>query len=91
LKWIFPKYLITPFVTLSTSDGDDNNCGDINVMPIIKSVGADVCHVTQGGPILCEMRNPMTKLEDAVREAPSMADTRHILSHPLNIISSIGL
>jgi hypothetical protein len=37
------------------------------------------------------MINPMTKLEDAVREAPSMADTRHILPHPLNIISSIGL
>jgi hypothetical protein len=37
------------------------------------------------------MKNPMTKLEDAVREAPSMTDTRHILPHPLNIISSIGL
>jgi hypothetical protein len=37
------------------------------------------------------MRNPMTNLEDAVREAPSMADTRHMLPHPLNIISSIGL
>jgi hypothetical protein len=33
----------------------------------------------------------MTKLEDAVREAPSMADTRHIHPHPLNIIPSIGL
>jgi hypothetical protein len=63
----------------------------MNVLPIIKSVGADVCHVTQGGPILCEMRNPMTKLEHAVREAPSMADTRYILPHPLNIIPSIGL
>jgi hypothetical protein len=61
------------------------------VLPIIKSVGADVCHVTQGGTRLCEMINPMTKLKDAVREAPSMADTRHILPHPLNIMSSIGL
>jgi hypothetical protein len=33
------------------------------------------------------MRNPMTKLEDAVREAPSMADTRHIPPHPLNNIN----
>jgi hypothetical protein len=65
-----------------------NNGGDVNVLPIIKSVGADVCHVTQGGTRLCEMRNPMTKLEDAVRGAPSMADTRHILPHPLNIILS---
>jgi hypothetical protein len=73
------------------SDGDGNNGGDINVMPIIKSVGTDVDHVTQGGPRLCEMRNPMTKLEDTVREAPSMAETRHIIPHPLNIISSIGL
>jgi hypothetical protein len=61
------------------------------MLPIIKPVGAGVCHVTQGGPILCEMRNPMKNLEDAVREAPSMADTRHILPHTLNIISSIGL
>jgi hypothetical protein len=61
------------------------------VLPIIKSVGTDMCHVTQGGPILCEMRNPVTKLEDAVREALSMADTRNILPHRLNIISSIGL
>jgi hypothetical protein len=37
------------------------------------------------------MRNPMKKLEDAIREAPSMAATRHILPHPLSIISSIGL
>jgi hypothetical protein len=37
------------------------------------------------------MRNPMTKLEDAVREAPSMADTRHIIPQPLKIISSIGV
>jgi hypothetical protein len=64
------------------SDGDGNNGGDINLLPIIKSIGADVYHVTQGGPILCEMRNPMTKLEDTVRETPSMADTRHILPHP---------
>jgi hypothetical protein len=49
------------------------------VLPIINSVGTDVCHVTQGGPILSEMKNPMTKLEDAVREAPSIAATRHIL------------
>jgi hypothetical protein len=49
------------------------------LLPVIKSVGTDVYHVTQGGPILCEMRNPMTKLEDAVMEAPSMAVTRHIL------------
>jgi hypothetical protein len=82
---------MTPFVTYSTSDGAGTNGGDINVLPIIKSVGADVCHVTHGGPILCEMRNPMTKLEDAVREAPSLADTRHTLPHPLNMISSIGL
>jgi hypothetical protein len=60
-------------------------------MPIIESVGADVFHFTQGGPLLCEMRNPMTNLEDAVSEAPSMADTRHIIPHPLHIISSIGL
>jgi hypothetical protein len=37
------------------------------------------------------MINPMTKLEDEVREAPSMDDTRHIITLPLNIISSIGL
>jgi hypothetical protein len=37
------------------------------------------------------MRNPMTKLEDAVRGAPSMVDIMHILPYPLNIISSIGL
>jgi hypothetical protein len=49
------------------------------LMPIITSIGTDMCHVTQGGPIICEMKNPMTKLEDAVREAPSMAATRHIL------------
>jgi hypothetical protein len=73
------------------SDGAGNNGGDINVLPIIKSVGADACHVTQGGPRLCEMRNPMTNIEDALREAPSMADTMHILPYPLNIISSIGL
>jgi hypothetical protein len=60
-------------------------------MPIIKFVGAGMCHVTQGDPILCEMRNPMTKLGDSVREAPSMNDTRHIIPHPLNIISNIGL
>jgi hypothetical protein len=60
-------------------------------MVLATMVVADVCHITQGGPRICEMRNPMTKLEDAVREAPSMADTRHILPHPLNIISSIGL
>jgi hypothetical protein len=53
-----------------TIDGAGNNGGGINVLPIIKSVVADVCHVTQGGPRRCEMRNPMTKLEDAVREAP---------------------
>jgi hypothetical protein len=82
---------MTPFVTYFTSDGAGNNGGDIDVLPIIKSIGADLCHVTQGGPRLCEMRNPMTKLEDAVREAPSMADTRHILPHPLNIITGIGL
>jgi hypothetical protein len=68
-----------PFVTSSASDGDGNNGGGIKVLSIIKSVGVDVCLVTQGGPIICEMRNPMTKLEDAVREAPSMAATRHIL------------
>jgi hypothetical protein len=61
------------------------------VLPIIKSVGADTGHVAQGGPRLCDMRNLMKKLEDAIREAPSMADTGHILTHPLNIISSIGL
>jgi hypothetical protein len=61
------------------------------MMPIIKSVGTDVCHVTQCDSILCEMRNPMTKLEDAVREAPPMASTRHIFPHPLNMLSSIGL
>jgi hypothetical protein len=91
LKWIFPKHWITPFVMQSTSDDDGNNGGDINVLPIIKSVGTDVCHVTQGGPRLCEMRNHLTKLEDAVREAPSVATTRHVLPHPINIISCIDL
>jgi hypothetical protein len=47
------------------------------VLHIIKSVGTDVCHVTQCGPRLIEMINSMTKLEDAVMEAPSMAATRY--------------
>jgi hypothetical protein len=33
----------------------------------------------------------MTSLEDVVRQAQSMSDTRHILPNPLKIISSIGL
>jgi hypothetical protein len=37
------------------------------------------------------MRNPMTNIEDVVREAPSMSGTRHIIPNPLNIISSIGM
>jgi hypothetical protein len=50
-----------------------------------------MCHVTRCGPRIYEMRNPMTKVEYIVREAPSMAATMHSLSHHLNIISSIGL
>jgi hypothetical protein len=61
------------------------------MLPLLKSVATDMWHVTQGGPILHETRNPMTKLEDAVREAPSMAAIKHIMSHPLKIVSSIGL
>jgi hypothetical protein len=73
------------------SDGDGSNGGVINVWTIIKSVGTDVWHVTQCVPRLCEMRNTMPKLEDALRDAPSMVATRRILPHHLNKIPSIGL